>query len=145
MTTVACNRESMAADSFCSDGNRVAKVVRLPRALLGYCGDLYFANRILDWFRAGERGPFPEAPSDELAIETNLLRLSRSGIHLVSGRGVVVEVTGAYAAIGSGADVALGAMFQGATPSQALAAAIYHDANTKAPVDHEYLIKGRTK
>lgn len=145
MTTIACNREGMAADSFVSDGNRVCKIFRLPGpALLGVSGFLFHGSAIVKWIVNGERGPCPEPTTDEMDAGTDLMLLNRHGIFLIGGRGHKVEVTDEYAAIGSGSDIALGAMFHGIGPEEAVLAAEYHDSGTKGPVRYEPLRKQPT-
>lgn len=139
MTTVAANIDCMAADSFTTDGMQIEKIIQLPTMLIGFCGDAYFAQMLADWVIEGERGPCPPwdinfAEEGDRAYETELLILDKNGLYSMDGRGKRIRITGPYAAIGSGSAVALGAMYFGHSPSDAVAAACVHDSHTKAPI-----------
>jgi len=150
MTTIAANLEGMAADSFLSDGNAVCKIIELPNMLIGYSGEVFYAQMLADWIKDGERGlcpPWDEnfSDKDDRAADTALLILNSSGLFLMDGRGKKVRVARNYAAIGSGADIALGALYHNHTPQQAVEAACAHDSATKPPVVYVELPRGKRK
>jgi ATP-dependent protease HslVU (ClpYQ) peptidase subunit len=159
MTTVAANLEGMASDSFIADGSRAKKIriVTLSaygltgQAVVGYAGGLYYAELLVKWVEEGCRGMCPpwddnfKMDDDDKASDTELLILHRKGLFTMDGRGLFVPVHHMYHAIGSGQDVALGAMFHGHSPIEAVDAACFHDLHTKAPVDYIALPAGRKR
>lgn len=149
MTTIAANRTMMAADSFVTDGNRTVKMLKKHGIIVGYAGDFFYANALAAWVLGGREGPLPPAPDEKWSDEadkpgdTALLILRKTGLSLMDGRGTEVALDGDYAAIGTGAEIALGALWAGKTPAEAVEAAATHDSNTKLPVHTLHL--GRKK
>lgn len=133
MTTIAANRERMVADSFVNDGNRTVKIMKGVGIVVGYAGSLFYGSQLAKWVLEGARGA-PPHPGDDKRDDVELLILRKTGLSMMDGRGFEVPLDGEYASIGSGSDVALGAMWAGATPEAAVEAAAYHDSTTKLPV-----------
>jgi ATP-dependent protease HslVU (ClpYQ) peptidase subunit len=136
MTTVACNLQTMAADSFIGNaaGARTTKIFKIGNEIIGFAGGLADALRLLEWVQDARRGPppIPEDKEDRAAVDMLILR--RSGIYMFDGFGVEIKLDGQFAAIGSGAEYAMGAMAVGASPEAAVAVACEYDAGTRGPV-----------
>jgi hypothetical protein len=151
MTTIAANSEGIAADSFIDDGNVAQKIYCAPG------GSLYYASTLARWYIANHKLPEDQRSvippwddsykmdDDDKAGDSEILILTRKGLFRMDGRGIVLPIPRKYAAIGSGADVALGALFYGHTPVEAVEASAAHDANTKLPVVFELLVRRRPK
>lgn len=130
MTTIATDGRSMAGDGarFMNDIQRsstVEKVVRLPDgSLLGCSGDSPDCEAFRQWVVGGQVGPRPSAKS------LSALHLQPDGTLLyysVRGLGVTAE---APAAVGSGNELALGAMLAGVSPKRAVEIAAERDPFT---------------
>jgi len=127
----------MASDSLWINGNgrrdyEAAKLWSGHGLLLGWAGAAPYALGFRDWLRGGAEGESPQLGGPQ---GTEIL------LSLPDGRLCTVTHDGwewyhaDMAAIGSGADFALGAMAQGATPEQAVAHAIRFDTNSGGPVN----------
>lgn len=142
MTTIAYRDGVIAADTCMTRGylvvpGRVRKIARNKLGdLAGVSGDATWAWAFLAWFEAGEEGEMPVARETDDVIDRAVVFRSNAPRDVIviepHGR---FEHTAPYYAIGSGADVALGAMFEGATPDRAVAAAVAHDGPTRYPID----------
>jgi ATP-dependent protease HslVU (ClpYQ) peptidase subunit len=141
MTTVACDRLGMAADSFLATGDRVCKIYRVRGALVGVAGDMVYALRLVEWLRSSRGTPKPDVPDDSKPDDADLLILRPSGIYLMDGECVEIKITRSFAAIGSGAGAARAAMAAGATPLTAVEIAAELDAATKGPCHYVSLQK----
>ena len=138
MTTIAYRNGILAADTRAIIGgstmgsiNKIAK--NFGGSLAGAGGNAGYNYAFIEWFRNGEEGIPPEAKVTDNALD-------RGVIFRVDGKIEVYEPDGKfmikapYYALGSGMDVALGAMFMGATAEQAVQAAIAHDNGTGGDV-----------
>ncbi len=134
MTVIAYRDGVMAADSNIVNGNIVigeaVKIKRLHGCLVGCSGTWASAAAFFDWFE--KNGTISRPPAD-VKIEASddwpvsVLIVKGRKVYCIDGTGHPYEVKGPYFAIGSGAAVALGAMFAGADARQAIQAAIRHD------------------
>ena len=133
MTTIAANLTEMAGDTFLSDGHRTEKIFRITKVgIVGFAGDAFYGRALVKWVSEGERGPAPMW--DEAKIEdTTLMILDSRGLWTMNGRGIRLLCTHAWAAIGAGADYAVGAMAAGASPLKAVEIASMYEPNTKPP------------
>jgi ATP-dependent HslUV protease subunit HslV len=136
MTTVAYRDGWMVADSQLTSGNtmkhRVAKIERLPDGrLVGLAGDWPSALRALAWIRAGGD---PESTPDDLDDATCLMVASESGVALYDSDLTAMPLLDAFAAIGSGAEYAVGAMEAGATAEEAVLIACRRDPSSSFPI-----------
>ncbi len=143
MTTIACNRETMAADSMASVDYsgfvyRTRKIHRVPGALFGISGSAGAARRFLRWYEAGQDYEnLPEFdPESEYFVA---LKLTREGIFRYEGICDPIHVLDDYAASGDGAAIALTAMRYGATPYKAVEVACELNGPTGPPVIVEKL------
>lgn len=128
MTTIVCNRHGMAADKRISGGAmfRSTKIFRVHGALLGISGNVEQALRFVEWRRTPETKP---QFVDVTGIE--VIELTPSGALIWWGSEMVgIPIEEDYYAIGSGAQLALGALSMGATPKQAVQVAARWDTGT---------------
>lgn len=139
MTTVAFRDGVMAADSACHDGStfthRLQKIHRMPNgALAAFAGDVEQAMALFDWLKGGQRGRKPKSRDVSVLYVTP----QRKILHYNGGRKAHVIAEPFYC-IGSGADIAFGAMFAGADAKTAVRAAIKRDAFSRGPVTSKEL------
>ena len=145
MTTLAVNRECMAADTRVVTGGsyyHAPKIFRIGTSILGTAGDGFPCLAFVDWFRSPQRKPlvlhriFNDYDRDSIWI----VELNPGGIHFWNGWGYAEKILDEFFAVGSGGQAALEAMRHGLTPEEAVARATTHDENTGAPVQVEYLL-----
>lgn len=141
MTTVATDGQSMAADGQVSDhcetivDHKREKVRRLSDGrIVGAAGSAFDAVSWAAWLESGKEGDCP--------IDSDLfvgLILNKDGTVLwVDHKGREVAAT-PPCAIGSGQDLALGAMDAGATPGEAVNIACKRDPGSGGRIKIEYL------
>lgn len=134
MTTVAANRTMMASDSLINDGNNLCdthqKIWRIGDELIGLAGGLTHGLLFIDWYTRGRDSDNKPQLDDEFEA----LVLSKDGLFSYYNTLVPVEINASYWAIGSGAPIAMGAMFMGASPASAVQAACMFDLYTDTPV-----------
>jgi ATP-dependent protease HslVU (ClpYQ) peptidase subunit len=142
VTTIACDGRSMAGDgSRESKGTvvtlRAKKIRKLSDGrLAGTAGLVCDGEALLEWLEKG--GKYPKHG------ESRLLVLNTDGsLHLYAdgSNGVPVEVD-APAALGSGCDLALGAMLAGATAKEAVGIAIDRDPGSGGTITVLHLNEG---
>lgn len=142
MTTVAFRFDKkggeMAADSSCIDGDTHyggnKKVWRIGKCLIGFCGEISPSLSFVKWFKFGadDESVYPWGTDFDA-----LVACPNGDLRLYDGRAmepVLFSKREKYMAIGSGADVALGCMYQGGSAVEAVRAAIKFNTNTKGPV-----------
>lgn len=131
----------MAGDSACIDGGTGQthtgankKIWRVGKCLIGFAGDITAGLAFVEWFRAGADDadcyPWSEEIETLVVCPGGEMRIYYTN----SMEPLVYSKREKYIAIGSGLDVALGAMHQGASAVEAIRAAIKHNTNTKGPV-----------
>lgn len=130
MTTIATDGRTMAGDGaqFMGDIQRaasVAKVVKLPDgSIVGCSGHTTDCETFRQWLIGGQVGARPKAKS----LSALLLRTDLSLVYFNErGSGVPAE---APATVGSGNELALGAMLAGASPKRAVEIAAERDPFT---------------
>jgi hypothetical protein len=153
MTTIAAKDGVMACDSCWTDSNglygtSLTKIIRLKSgALLGEAGDVdnRAVVKLLQGCKTFDQLPTALELAATCANSTSLLMLSNGEMaSIYIGR---IDGTTAYeasvwkvnrggAAVGSGAQVALGAMDSGKSARQAVEIACRRDVNSKPPVHH---------
>lgn len=141
MTTIACTRTSIAADScFTFDDIGIGtgqakckKLHRVGRSVYGERGEnCTGVNLVLDWLRRG--GKWKQRPIVPKGAEWNLLELSPKGIFLWSSALDRDEINEPNFAIGSGAKAALYCMrYLSMNPLKAVEEAAKVDAFTRGP------------
>lgn len=132
MTTIVCNRTSMAADKRVSGGPmfKSTKIHRVNGSLIGFSGAVEQALRFVEWRRTPEQKPqFVESPNFEALELTPDGQLIWWGPEMV---GIPIEEE--FYAIGSGSALALGAMAMGANPKQAIQVAAKWDVATGSEI-----------
>lgn len=126
MTTVAVKDGIMAADSMISSsyGRKTDKIRKVRGSYYGVAGNWDDALKFFEW---RSKGGDPPQMDDIAALEIRKTKL-------FYWQGAVVEEIKPPYAIGSGADIAMGAMYFGATAEQAVALACEFDDTTGLPV-----------
>jgi len=144
MTTVAANREMMAADShvdFGGIGYKSPKIFRIGTSLFGLAGDNY-GNVFIEWAESGFKVKQKPnwGPKDLEDVEFLALELSPTGIWIWDKYLIRIKIKDDNYAIGSGSGAALVFMRKmGLTPEQAVKECCEFDDYTKPPVDVFYL------
>ena len=131
MTTIAVRNNTMACDSFVTNGYTAAaiKIRKHKGVVVGYCGDWIAGEHFSDFYLKGEGQPERQGDDD---IE--LLVLKPSGIYLVDDRFREVKIRCKYYAVGSGGMAAMVAMNMGATAIEAIREAIKVDDYTNGRI-----------
>jgi 20S proteasome alpha/beta subunit len=129
MTTIAVRGTAIAADTQTTDGNGIKsttgrKLFEVNGGLVGVAGDLIDAMVFVEWLRNPKKARKPETHADFLALELR----ADGKIYMWNATLHALLMEDEYYAIGSGAPVAMGAMFAGSTAEQAVRAAIKWDA-----------------
>ena len=145
MTTLAINREGIAADTRVVTGGSYwheNKIFRVGNSLLATAGDGFGCLAFLAWYQSPRRNPlelqkqFVEHDRDSVII----FELNPGGIHAWNGWGYPAKLNDDCYAGGSGGMAALEAMRRGATPEEAVRSAIQHDENSGSPIQVEWLL-----
>ncbi len=147
MTTIACNRECMAADSRCSDESGISfpvqKIFRVGESLFGTAGLASMGLVMIEWLNtARNRQQLYKQWSEEnyYREEIWLIELNPRGIFLWDGWGVAEKVLLDKFSIGSGMKAAIALLNKDMSPEDAVRGAIECDIYTKDPVQVEYLL-----
>lgn len=148
MTTIACNKESIAGDQWVTwDGHRgyrTPKLFHIKDSIYGTAGD-WAGGVFIEWakegFKVKSKPQFMHYPAwDEM--EFDILELAPDGIWLWDKYLVRTQVNEDNYAVGSGGKAAIIFMRElGLTPEQAVLKACDFDEYTKEPVDVIYLGK----
>ena len=142
MTTIAIRDGVMAATTavwtsiYRGDSPKIMRTK--DGALIATCGDSDMAGPFLAWFEAGadsERIPRIPEKSDFAAI----VLLPDESVICFTERFLPMHVSGSFHAMGSGDQLALGAMAHGATAEEAVFVACEFDPWSRAPVQVEFL------
>lgn len=131
MTTIVCNRTSMAADKRVTGGPmfKTTKIFRINGSLIGFCGNLEAALQFVEWRRVPDAKPeFAENSFEALELSADG-RLTYWATQLTA-----IDIEDEFYAIGSGASLALGAMAMGASPKRAITVAALYDSGTGSDV-----------
>lgn len=122
MTVIATDGYSMAGDSIVTSGDGTLfsktrkKIFRIGKEIVGVAGNTSQCDQYLDYLKNG--GDKPELEN------FHALHLTPNGVFLVDDKTLnKLKVKVPYA-IGSGGDIALGAMLEGAYPEKACRQAI---------------------
>lgn len=127
----------MAADSLAVTSGRkgrVRKLYRIRGAILGVAGSAEHAVMFAHWYDSG--ADLSDRPKD---LDIGALVLDSNGIFRYEGNCYPYEILDEFAAVGSGADAAIAAMYMGATPEEAVEVACKVDLHTGPPVVVERL------
>jgi len=144
MTTIAYRDGLMAADSgaWTTSGTLLGHTDKIDRledgTLIGSAGDYTATVRALEWLAAGKS----EESKPEFGEEEAVLLLivhSDGAVGIAMSDLVECPLLGDYFAIGSGCELALGAMAAGARAEEAVLIACRFDSATIGPVMTERL------
>lgn len=150
MTTIAANRECMAADQrVVTSGafHHEDKIFRVGTSLFGTAGHGSLVLVMLEWLKSPARNRLqlykmiPEDHRDEII----LLELNPGGLYRWDGWGVGCKVNDPFHAVGSGSVAALQKMRDGASPKDAVHAAMQLDECSGPPIQVEYLKQKRKR
>lgn len=137
MTTIAWDGETLASErrvtyGTISDASRT-KISKTDKGLCGAAGNSSIAASFQRWFEAGEDGDPPELIKDGEQAVCFIIR--------PDGSRTVYDAYGHYSvdpgpfAFGSGYEIALGAMRNGASAAQAVATACIYDGSSDGDID----------
>lgn len=131
MTTVAATRGIIASDCRVHSGDAcetsAPKIRRYGNRRIGIAGDYFTAARFWRWLDGGMKGKPPATRALDILVGENGTLAFWA---VIGGELVKTPVTDAYAAIGTGSDVANGAMYAGKGAVTAIKAATKHDTKT---------------
>lgn len=139
MTTIAYRDGILAADTALSRGGThmvaVTKIVRRADGdMAAVAGIASLIGPFFEWFLGGEDGDPPTVPDEDNSCPTGMIFRAAGHVEVYEAGGWYRMNPNPYMAIGSGRDVALGAMHAGARPQEAVEAAIVHDHGTGGDV-----------
>ena len=131
MSTIAYRDGILASDSLVTDGDRregfMRKLFRLAdNRMVGFVGDAGYMEQFLAWVDG--RGPCPDH-EDGRTMEALIIAPS-GAMTWVDNCGRRLAFDANYAALGSGAAYAYGALAFGASAEDAVRAAIVHDVHS---------------
>lgn len=146
MTTIVANRECMAADTRVVGAGAMyhsPKLFRIGTSIFGTAGDAMMGLIMVEWLRTPQRNRkqlYGHWNENTDRSECILMELNPSGLYLWNGWGVPEKVMDKSYSIGSGSMSALIALHRGATPEEAVRAAMPVDENTGGDVQVEWLL-----
>jgi 20S proteasome alpha/beta subunit len=140
MTTIAANREMMAADRRVTDGDThfpARKIWRIGDAIVGAAGDVGGIQKFVSYLEKIGKSrrkvvPLPEFGKKE-AFEA--IVLTPEGLFAYDQACRPQEIEAEFYAMGSGKQAALAALHMGANPTQAVEIACLVDNSSDGPVD----------
>jgi hypothetical protein len=141
MTTIAANREMMAADSLVVVGDLSfpsIKLVRFEDAIIGAAGDSDACHLFFEWWPIREKSRF-KLPKE---FELEALVLTHSGLYRYGTTGKADVVSDGLCAIGSGASLAIASldtqvkMGHSPDPRIAVEMACLRNPNSALPVQY---------
>lgn len=136
MTTIACNKTTIVADTLLSEGHlamKGTKIYRLKDCIVGCSGDWNDGIKFVEWFK-NKRKKKPELESFSALMVTNKQEIIYWDEDLVPNYIEETEWT-----IGSGRDFALGALAYGASLEEAVTIATRLDVYSGLPLQVEQI------
>lgn len=132
MTTVAWDGKTLAADSQATMGSLRCTVVKIARSRTGFlaagAGEI---NSIVPWLRWVERGLKPDEQPDSLHDKSHVIIVDPKGrAYTFEGSTTRLPLRAKFWALGSGMELALGAMAMGADARTAVKVAAKFDVYT---------------
>ena len=142
MTTIAFRDGVMATDSLVTDGSNIyrgttKKIYRIGDSLLSMCGNLGLFDVMVDWVSRGM--PLGDLPNVGNESDFAAMLVSRDRLVGFTEKFRIQEHTAEFHAMGSGNEIALGAMAMGATAEQAVETACRFDVYSAGPIQVERL------
>ncbi len=136
MTIVVYRNGVLAADTLLSAGQTAwafGKKIRQAKdgALIGACGNIAFVQEFLDWAEQENRCEFE--PPKSSSTNQGILITKKQTLYYVGKNPVPIK--GPYFVLGSGSDIAMGALWMGATAIEAVHAAIDHNVHCDGQVE----------
>lgn len=104
-------------------------MVRIGDSIFGGAGDLEEMGLFFSWKRGLEKPDFADT------VNFDILEVSKEGIFLWNPKLSPIKVIGKVMAVGSGGQLAIGAMEMGADPEKAILVASKYDVHTRAPIE----------
>lgn len=143
MSVVVYRDGVMAADSRINIGEvhhvGMDKIARgLDNELIGVVGTISSCQKFIDWYLMSDTDEEYVEPPDVEDMDA-LVVIDHDKVYGYFDNCVPIRLHGEYFAVGSGAEVALGALAVGATARQAVEAAVKHVSNCGEPVVTKYL------
>jgi len=134
LTTIAYKDGVVAADSQRSSGYiRVGETVKIVQNaagdIAGGCGSDAFCAAFQEWFLGGEQTEMAKPETEEGSSGRGIIFRANGWIEELDGDGWSKIIATLYA-VGSGRELAMGAMAFGATPEEAIAVAAEYDVYT---------------
>tara|TARA_R100000808_G_scaffold5213_3_gene16004 strand:+ start:6645 stop:7085 length:441 start_codon:yes stop_codon:yes gene_type:complete len=136
MSTVATDGTTMAADSRITDDGGAMDLLNFPKvrrirdSVVGFAGDVEMGILFFNWIEHGE----PDDPAQKPQFDDDDfagLVMRKGGVFWYGKRLIPGGVlSGSPTAIGSGGDLALGAMLAGKSPAEAVRLACRVDTNS---------------
>lgn len=137
MTTIAWDGKTLAGDRRVSYGTisdaKTTKIAKTKKGLCGAAGHTSMCAAFRRWFVAGEKGDHPPMSKDSENATGFIIR--------PDGRRIMYDSAGWYEvdpgpfAMGSGWEIAVGAMRQGAFADKAVEVAAEFDGSTGTEID----------
>jgi len=127
MTTIAFKNGILAADTLISSDTVVGEMTKIATCddfMGGGCGNVVDVSKLLDWI---EEGADPQALPKFSDSFRGMLIDKKYKMRYVYSEGISRPVNAPFFAVGSGQDVAKGALTAGATAEEAVQAAIHMD------------------
>lgn len=136
MTTIAYRDGVLASDSCASDDQQMMRFTKLHRMggyVFGFCGDAHACHEFVTRFKGGTALSSMKVKGDLSA----LILMPDGSCMRWDNRGGAFPIEDKFAAIGSGAGVAIGAMHFGADAREAVKAACKYDPGSAGPVRYK--------
>ncbi len=140
MTTIACDGRTLVADTRATEGTISSHVSKLHRFKHGYvaiAGDVLHGLKFVEWLKKRRDESMRGFPAHDLTEDGfDALVLRNDGrMETWDHRGGPVPITDPFWAIGSGREVALGALHAGVTVRQAVIIACKVDSASSLPIE----------
>lgn len=123
----------MAADKQAGNQGTLSTVTKLIRLDvdgdihgLATCGDADWGLELIEWYKQTLGSNPATYPQNDKEFKARLIVGNKYRVLDYCNRGYPATVEDGYMAWGSGRDVALGALFLGASPCKAIQAAMFH-------------------
>ncbi len=131
MTTICWRDDVIASDSQFSDGNIASKgkkLFRLGKLAIGFAGDVSDGYQLVEFLKSKDEEEEPPKLSDDFeAIAMNM----KTGKCVYFDKQLIqVPIADKFTAIGTGSELAIGAMEYGASAVEAVKIAILRDINS---------------
>lgn len=133
MTIIAYRDGVMAADTCATDGflTNCLKLYKKQGHVIGFCGDVAQAMVFVDWFFNQKKNRKPDLAQEG---EWEAMILNKDGVTTWDKSLRPLPISDDFYAIGSGSQLAMGAMEAGATAEEAALIACKRNPYCRAPV-----------